>query len=88
MADIGIRKEIEAIKERNRRVEADKAWEISWTRKLVIAAFTYVFAVIVLASIGAPSPLLNGLIPTLAFLLSTATFGFVKKWWVENRYGK
>jgi len=29
-----IEKEIEIIKERNRRVELDKAWEISWTRRI------------------------------------------------------
>jgi hypothetical protein len=83
-----VRAEFEKIKERNRRVEADKAWETSWTRKLVIAAFTYVFAVIVLASIKAPSPLFNGLIPAFAFLFSTETFDILKKRWIENRYKK
>jgi hypothetical protein len=83
-----VRAEFERIKERNRRVEADKAWETSLARKLVIALFTYIFAAIVLASIGAPSPLLNGLIPAFAFLFSTETFGFLKKWWIENHYKK
>ena len=32
-----IEREIELIKERNLRVEADKAWEVSWTRQLFIA---------------------------------------------------
>ncbi|MEW6748248.1 MAG: hypothetical protein AB1295_00910 [Candidatus Micrarchaeota archaeon] len=82
------RDEIEAIKERNRRVEADKAWETSNARKLVIAVFTYLLAVAILISIGAPQPFLNALIPTAGFLLSTMTFGFLKKWWVHNIYGK
>ncbi len=86
--DADVRAELEKIKERNRRVEADKAWETSWTRKLVIAAFIYIFAVIVLASIRALSPLLNGLIPSLAFLFSTETFDLLKKWWIGNRYKK
>ena len=32
-----IEKEIELIKERNARVELDKKWETSWTRKICIA---------------------------------------------------
>lgn len=39
-----IEKELIAIKERNWRVEMDKAWEISWTRRLFIAVATYVIA--------------------------------------------
>ena len=29
-----------AIEERNRRVETDKAWEISWMRRIAIAVMT------------------------------------------------
>jgi len=83
-----IRAEIERIKERNKRVEADKAWETSWERKIAIAAFTYVLAAIILANINAPAPLINALIPTLGFVLSTMTFDFIKKWWIGNRFGK
>ena len=36
-----LEKEIQKIKERNIRVEADKAWEVSWSRKVVIAGVTY-----------------------------------------------
>ena len=35
--------DIENIKERNKRVETDKAWEISKTRKIIIAIITYIF---------------------------------------------
>ena len=31
-----LKKEIENIKERNKRVELDKKWETSWTRKICI----------------------------------------------------
>jgi len=83
---MAVEEEIEAIKERNKRVEADKAWEVSNARKLVIASFTYVLAAIILISIQAPEPFFNALIPTIGFLLSTMTFGFLKKWWVHNIY--
>ncbi|MFH0884542.1 MAG: hypothetical protein V1861_02435 [Candidatus Micrarchaeota archaeon] len=80
-----ILREIKAIKERNARVEADKAWETSWARKTVIAAFTYALSVLILLSIGAPQPFFNALIPAFGFLLSTMTFGMLKEFWV-NRY--
>ncbi len=36
-----LEKEIENIKERNRRVEADKQWESSYTRRILLVIFTY-----------------------------------------------
>lgn len=83
-----IKEEIEAIKERNARVEADKAWETSFARKAVITVFTYALSALILVSIGAPQPLLNALIPSIGFLLSTMTFGAFKGYWVKNVYGK
>lgn len=82
------RREIGLIKERNMRVEADKAWETSLSRKAIISMFTYALAVLVLAAIRAPEPLVNALIPTLGFVLSATTFDFIKKWWMENIYRK
>lgn len=83
-----MKKEIESIKERNKRVEIDKAWETSKTRRVIIAAMTYVFIVIFLWTINIPKPWLNALIPTIGFLLSTSTLPFIKKWWVESIYKK
>ena len=37
---------IEKIEDRNRRVETDKAWETSWTRKIWICVLTYIVVVI------------------------------------------
>ena len=36
-----IEKEIKQIKERNKRVQLDKAWETSFSRKILIMLFTY-----------------------------------------------
>ena len=82
------RREIAAIRERNFRVEADKAWETSGMRKAVIAVFTYGLSVVILFSIGAPQPFLNALIPAFGFLLSTMTFGLLKERWILGRQGK
>ena len=39
-------KRIEQIEQRNKRVEEDKAWETSFTRRLCIAILTYIVVVI------------------------------------------
>ena len=41
-----LEKEIDNIKNRNKRVELDKAWETSFTRKICIMILTYIVVVI------------------------------------------
>ena len=83
-----MKKEIELIKERNKRVEADKAWETSKTRRLIIAFMTYIIVVIFLFAINAPMPWLTALVPTLGYTLSTLTLPLFKKLWVDWAYKK
>ncbi|MBI2545706.1 hypothetical protein HYV81_00850 [Candidatus Woesearchaeota archaeon] len=83
-----MKQEIESIKERNKRVEADKAWETSKTRRGIIAILTYLTMVLLLYLIKAPNPWVNALIPAVAFILSTLSLSFVKKWWVIHVYNK
>ncbi len=83
-----IKKEIDLIKERNKRVEADKAWETSLTRILSIVAVTYVFTAIVFYFIGVKDFLLNALIPTLGFYLSVQSLPLIKKYWINIVYKK
>ena len=76
--------DLEAIKQRNQRVEVDKAWETSTTRKMVIGAMTYIIIVIFLFSIEAPNPFLNAIVPVIGFLLSTATLSWCKEKWIQK----
>ena len=78
-----LKEEIEQIKERNRRVEADKAWETSKARRCIIAVLTYLVIVILLWSINIPKPWLNAIIPTVGFILSTLSLSVLKKWWLQ-----
>lgn len=80
-----IEKEIEKIKERNERVEADKAWELSNTRRMVIGVSIYLLSAIVFLGIKAPDPFVNAIIPAVGFVLSTATFPIFKELWIKNR---
>jgi hypothetical protein len=80
-----INKEIKAIKERNTKVELDKAWETSWTRRIIIVILTYVVIAIFFYSAGFPKPLINSIVPSLAFLISTLTLNLFKKIWINNK---
>ena len=62
-------KEIEKINHRNKRVEVDKAWEISLFRKIVIAVLTYFVVVLFFIFAELPNPFVNAVVPTLGFLL-------------------
>lgn len=76
---------IAELRERNLRVEADKAWETSWTRRLFLAALTYVFAVLVLQSIDTPNVHLAAVWPPIGYLLSTLSLPPLKRWWLKTR---
>ena len=76
---------VTAIEERNKRVEADKAWETSFLRKVLIIVLTYVFAVLYLKIADTTNPLLGAVVPTVGFFLSTQTLNFIKKKWLEKR---
>ncbi len=75
---------IEQIKERNRRVEADKAWETSGYRVISITLITYVIATAVMWGIEVERPWLGALIPTIGYYLSTQSLPFLKKRWIEK----
>ena len=78
-------KEIKKLKERNIRVESDKDWETSITRRFVIALITYAIAVYFMYSIKVPDYFLNALVPTGGYLLSTLTIPVVKNIWIKLR---
>jgi polyferredoxin len=80
-----LEKEIELIKNRNRKVEADKEWETSWNRKLLISFFTYLVILSFFVVAKLPNPFISALIPCIGFLLSTMTLSFAKDIFMKNR---
>jgi len=82
---MNLEQEILEINERNRRVEMDKAWEVSWTRRLFIAVVTYIVAGIWLVLISDSVPWLKALVPTGGYILSTLSLPFVKRRWGRSR---
>lgn len=79
-----IEQELKIIQERNRRVEAEKAWEVSAFRRSVILSMTYVIAGVALVAIGNDHPWRNALVPTLGFFLSTLSIPALKRFWVSR----
>ena len=79
-----IEERIRKIEERNSSVEADKAWETSWTRRALLAIFTYLAIGIYMWAIGVQKPWLNSVVPAIGFMLSTLTMPFFKKAWLRR----
>lgn len=78
--------DLEIIKARNARVEIDKAWETSKTRRLFIATVTYVLAAFYMHIAGLGDPFIGACVPTGGYLLSTLSLPYVKKFWREKAY--
>lgn len=77
-----LKKEIEEIKLRNKRVELDKRWETSNTRKICIAVLTYAVVVTYTYFISKISNIwLSSLVPVMGFGLSTLSLNAIRKLW-------
>jgi hypothetical protein len=79
---------LEAIEERNARVEADKAWERSAVHIGIVACTTYIVATVFLLSAKLPHPFLNALVPTIGYILSMQSLPILKKWWIHAVHQK
>lgn len=74
------------IEERNRLVEQNKAWETSWTRRILLIIFTYLAIALYLQFVVGIEPWVNAIIPALGFLLSTLSLPWFKKIWIKYLY--
>ena len=83
-----LEKEIIEIKKRNLRVEADKAWETSWTRRFFIVILTYLVIVLFFYFADLPDPFVNSIVPALAFVLSTFSMGVLRSFWQKKIFKK
>jgi len=80
-----LEKRLEAIEQRNKKVELDKAWETSWLRKILIAVLTYITVVLFFLVAQLPKPFINSIVPTTGFVLSTLSLPFFKKVWIKYK---
>lgn len=80
-----LEKEIEQIKQRNKKVELDKKWETSFTRRICICILTYIVVVIYSYLIRYfDNIFLSSLVPVIGFTLSTLSMKYIRKIWEKK----
>lgn len=77
---------VSKIENRNKKVELDKSWETSLTRKLLVAVLTYLVIGVFMNALHVDSPWLNAIIPSIGFMLSTLTIPVIKELWIKNHH--
>lgn len=83
---MNLEEEIEKIKERNKKVELDKAWETSLIRKICICVLTYIVVIAYSYLVrNYDNIFLSSLVPVIGFTLSTLSLKLVRKIWEKNR---
>lgn len=75
---------ISTIESRNIRVETDKAWEISLTRKITIVVMTYCILGLYMKLLGIENWYLHALVPTCGYFLSTLALPVVRGIWEKK----
>lgn len=82
---MNLEERIKKIEERNKRVELDKRWETSWTRKISIMILTYIVVITYSYIIKKHDNILfSSLVPVIGFTLSTLSLGIVRKIWEKQ----
>ncbi|MFZ2587868.1 MAG: hypothetical protein WAZ18_07120 [Alphaproteobacteria bacterium] len=81
----GLEARLEAIEYRNQKVESDKAWETSLTRRITISVITYITACFILSMILIPNWYLVAIVPVCGYWLSTLSLPMVRIWWQSGK---
>jgi hypothetical protein len=82
---MNIEQDISDIKNRNKHVEDDKAWEVSKTRRFCIAFITYLVAAYYMRVLGVETYYFHAFVPTGGYLLSTLALPTLKCFWLKRK---
>lgn len=83
---MNIEDEISKIKERNKSVETDKAWEVSMTRRLTICVLTYLIILLYNWLLATKMNIfLTSAIPIIGYYFSTLSLPLVRKLWERKK---
>lgn len=81
-----LEKKINEIEKRNKRVELDKKWETSYTRKICIMVLTYIIVISYSYLVRNNNNIfLSSLIPVIGFGLSTLSLKIIRKIWEKKQ---
>lgn len=87
---MSLEERLKKIEERNKKVELDKEWETSWTRKICIMLLTYIVVIIYSYLIRKIDNIFfSSLVPVIGFTLSTLSLKLIRKIWeviIKNSY--
>ncbi len=79
-----LEKRIEMIETRNKRVELDKRWKTSFTRRISICVLIYIVVLLFSHLINKGNNIfLSSLVPVIGFTLSTLSLGIIRKIWLS-----
>jgi len=80
---------LSAIHERNKKVESQKAWETSKTRRAFVAGVTYTIACLYMYfGLGIEEAYLHAFVPTGGYLLSTFSLPVIRDIWIKRNFGE
>lgn len=74
-----LEREVSDLRKRNLRVEADKKWETSWMRRVLVAVLTYFVIVLFFWVSKLGNSFVNAIVPTIGFILSTLSMSLFRK---------
>lgn len=77
--------ELDLVRQRNARVEVNKRWETSVVRLLCVTGVTYITMVLVFWVLGSRRPLIDAIVPTTGYFLSTLSLPIVRAWWERQK---
>ena len=81
---IELKEEVQKLKARNARVEAEKAWEVSSVRIATIAILIYIVSCVVFYLLGTRNFFLGALVPPVGYIFSMQSVPFMKQWWMKR----
>lgn len=83
---MNIEERVKKIEERNKKVETNKAWETSITRRTFIMILTYLVVLFYSYLVRKYDNIfVSSLVPVIGFMLSTLSLGFIRKIWESKR---
>lgn len=79
-----LEKRVSEIEARNKRVELDKRWETSLTRRISICILTYIVVLLFSYFVNKSNNIfLSSLVPVIGFTLSTLSVSLIRKIWLN-----
>ena len=84
MKKLDTQKELTKIVRRNKRVEADKAWEVSKFRAVTVLVFIYLVAFAYMWFLGVEDSWMHAFVPVIGYFASSLSMPHLKKWWIRR----